>query len=132
MILLDTHVLIWMDQGADYLGPAARQMIETAYQREEIAIATISFWEVGRLIENQRLKFDGGLAQWRVSLLNSGFIELPADGKVSLAAAQLKNFKGDPVDRIIAATAILEDARLVTADEYLLGRRGLKTINGMN
>ncbi len=132
MIVLDTHILVWLDQGSEYLGRRARKIIEQAHRREEVAIATISFWEIGMLIEQQRLAFDGKLSEWRVSLLNSGFIELPASGAVALAASSLKNFVGDPVDRMIAATTIAEQARLVTADDRLLGHRGLRTINGMN
>ena len=132
MIVLDTHILVWLDQGSEYLGRRARKTIEAAHQREEVAIATISFLEIGMWIGQRRLAFDGKLSEWRVSLLNSGFIELPASGAVALAASSLKNFAGDPVDRMITATTIAERARLVTADDQLLGHRGLRTINGVN
>ena len=132
MILLDTHILVWLDQGSDLLGRRARKTIEDAYHQEEVAIATVSFWEIGMLIEQKRLEFEGKLTEWRVSLLNSGFIELPADGSVALTAAGLKDFPGDPADRMISATAIAEQARLVTADDRLLGHRGVRTINGLS
>jgi PIN domain nuclease of toxin-antitoxin system len=132
MIVLDTHVLVWLDQGSERLGRRARRIIESAYQQEEVAVATVSFWEIGMLIEKQRLEFEGELAEWRVSLLNSGFLELPADGSIALVAAGLKDFAGDPADRLIAATTIAEEARLVTADDRLLGHRGIRTVNGLN
>lgn len=131
MILLDTHILVWLDQGSELLGKRARRIIEQSHQKEEVGIAAVSFWEIGMLIEHGRLRFAGSLAEWRVSLLNSGFVELPADGKVALAAASLKGFSGDPVDRLISATALNQKARLVTADDRLLGHRSLKTINGL-
>jgi PIN domain nuclease of toxin-antitoxin system len=131
MILLDTHVLVWLDQGSELLGKRARRMIEQSHQQEEVAIASVSFWEIGMLIEKERLAFEGSLTEWRVSLLNSGFVELATDGKVALAAASLKGFSGDPVDRLIFATALNQEAKLVTADDRLLGHRGLKTINGL-
>lgn len=131
MLLLDTHILVWLDQGSDLLGARARRTIETAFLREEIGVATISFWEIGMLIERGRLEFRGVLPEWRVSLLNSGFIEIPPDGAIALTAAGLKNFTGDPVDRLIAATTLAKEARLVTGDNRLLGHRGIRTINGM-
>lgn len=132
MILLDSHVLVWLDQGSDLLGRRARRTIEQAFVHEEIGIATVTFWEIGRLITQGRLKFEGDLAEWRVSLINSGFTEFPVDGVVALTAATLTHFEGDPADRMITATAVAEEARLVTADQRLLSQRGLKTINGMN
>ena len=130
MILLDTHVLVWLDQGSDLLGKRARRTIEQLHQKEEVAIASVSFWEIGMLIEKRRLAFKGSLTEWRVALLNSGFVELPADGKLALAAASLKGFSGDVVDRLIFATVMNQEAKLVTADDRMLGHRGLKTING--
>ena len=129
MIILDTHALVWLDQGSDQLGRRARLSIEAAFRQEEIAVATISFWEVGMWLTQNRLVFSGELQAWRVSLLGSGFTEIAADGNVALTAAQLKDFEGDMADRLIAATALSEKARLVTADRRLLDRRGLRTIN---
>lgn len=132
MLLLDTHVLVWLDQGSDFLGNRARRLIEEAYHQEEVGVATVSFWEIGMLMEQERLEFDGQLPEWRVALLNSGFQEIPADGSIALVAAGLRNFAGDPVDRLIAATTLAEEARLVTADDRLLGHRSIRTINGLN
>ena len=132
MLLLDTHILVWLDQGSELLGVRARRAIEAAYLREEVGIAAVSFWEIGRLIAEDRLEFGGVLPEWRVALLNSGFIEVVPDGAIALMAAGLKNFPGDPVDRLIAATTLAEEGRLVTADDRLLGHRSVRTINGMN
>ena len=132
MLMLDTHILVWLDQGSDFLGARARRTIEAAHMREELGLATASFWEIGMLIVQERLKFDGVLSDWRVGLLNSGFNEIPQDGAIALSAAGMKNLPGDPVDRLIVATTIAQKARLVTADEQLLGQRSIRTINGMS
>lgn len=132
MLLLDTHILVWLDQGSDLLGRRARRAIEEAYLADEVGVSTVSFWEIGMLIENNRLEFDGELPEWRVTLLNSGFLEIPADGPIALTAAGFRNFPGDPADRLIAATTLAEEARLVTADDRLLGHRGIRTLNGLN
>lgn len=129
MIVLDTHALIWLDQGDDQLGARARTLIEEAFRLEELVIATISFWEVGRLVEQGRLLFEGDLAQWRVALVNSGMQEIAPDGATALIAAGLQRFDGDAADRLIAATAMGQEARLVTADERLLKDRRVQTIN---
>ena len=132
MLLLDTHILVWLDQGSDLLGRRARRVIEEAFLREELGVATISFWEIGMLVAQKRIEFKGQLSEWRVPLLNSGILEFPPDGTITLAAAGFRDFPGDPVDRLIAATTLAEEARLVTADDRLVGHRGIKTINGLN
>ena len=132
MILLDTHILVWLDQGSSLLGRKARRVIESAFQQDDVAIASVTFWEISKLIQKGRLVFDGSLAEWRVSLLNSGLVELSVDGKIALLASALKEFSGDAVDRLISATALSHEAKLVTSDDLLLGYRRLKTINGSN
>jgi PIN domain nuclease of toxin-antitoxin system len=92
----------------------------------------VTFWEISELIQMDRLVFDGSLAEWRVSMLNSGLVELSVDGKIALVASGLKEFSGDAVDRLISATALSYEAKLVTSDDHLLGYRKLKTINGSN
>ncbi|MDA0978483.1 MAG: hypothetical protein O3B72_07995, partial [Proteobacteria bacterium] len=65
----------------------------------------------------------------RVSLLNSGFKEVAADGVIALSAAGLRDFEGDAADRLIAATSVVSEARLVTADPRFIGFRGIRTMN---
>ena len=101
MLMLDTHILVWLDQGSDFLGARARRTIEAAHMREELGLATVSFWEIGMLIVQERLKFDGVLSDWRVGLLNSGFNEIPQDGAIALSAAGIKIIY--PTKRIIGA-----------------------------
>ena len=51
MILLDTHILVWLDQGSELLGKRARRMIEQSHQKEEVGIACGFFlgnWNVNR------------------------------------------------------------------------------------
>ncbi len=124
MIVLDTHVLIWLDQGNARLGEISRQAIQDVYKGGEVAVSAISFWEVAMLVEKGRLRVDADLAAWRDELLDMGLKELPVTGSVGILAAQLSAFHGDPADRLIAATALSHAATLLTADERLLGWSG--------
>ena len=45
-------------------------------------------------------------------------------GELGIKAVELEEFHGDPADRFIVATTILEGGTLVTADEAILGWSG--------
>lgn len=123
MILLDTHVLIWHEQGNQRLGPRARHEFEIALQEGTAAVSAISFWEIGLQIQKGRLGMITGVAAWRRDLLNQGLGEIPVNGEIAARAGLLKDMHGDPADRMILATA-LEGHRLVTADERILAWPG--------
>lgn len=119
MILLDTHVLIWLDQDNPKLGPKCRTAIDEALADDDLAVSAISFWEVAMLVAKQRLAIAIALTQWRRDLIAGGIRELPIDGRVGLLAADLELHR-DPADRFVAATATINDATLATADQRLL------------
>lgn len=130
LILLDTHILIWMDQGSQDLGKTIQSKISKAHSQDQLVVSAISFWEIGMLIEKGRLRFGQDLLSWRGEMLSAGLNEIPVDGSVAIQAAGLTEFHGDPADRIIVATSKLLGARLATADKNILDYRSVKTING--
>ena len=123
MILLDTHVLIWHEQGNQRLGSRTRHELAVALQDGTAAVSAISFWEVGLQIQKGRLRLITDIAAWRRDLLNQGLGEIPVDGDIAARAGLLEDMHGDPADRLIVATA-LGGHRLVTADELILAWPG--------
>ncbi len=124
MILLDTHALVWLNEGLSRLGPRARQFADEALLESSLAVSAVSFWEVAVLVQRRRVDLDRPTDRWRLELLQSGLIEIPLDGKIAIEAIGLPDLHGDPADRFIAATAILNEARLITADRRLLNWSG--------
>ena len=120
MLLLDTHVLVWLDEGSSQLGTDALQVINKALATGQIGVTAISFWEIAMLVEKQRLTFQIELDVWRAELLRTGLQEIPLQGSTAIRAGQLESFHGDPADRMIVATAIENSATLITADEKIL------------
>lgn len=120
VILLDTHVLVWLDEASSRLGATAINQIDSAFQSGEVTISAISFWEVSMLVRKGRIRLDMDLAIWRSDFLEQGLIEIPVTGEIGIRAAGFENFHGDPADRLIAATALQCSATLLTADERLL------------
>jgi len=125
-VLLDTHVLVWLCEGSDRLGKKALNLINQALASEQLAVATISFWEIAMLVEKGRLEMSTDLADFRHKLLADGLNEVTLSGSTAIKAAALAGFHGDPADRIITATALDEGAKLVTADKNILSWPGLK------
>ena len=119
MILLDTHVLVWLWTGDSHLGKSARRMMDVALRDQELAVSAMTFWEVAMLRNKGRLNFTEDVGLWRRELLGQGLVEIPVDGEIGIRANALPGFHADPADRIIVGTA-LEGHRLLTADAGIL------------
>ncbi|HEY1983031.1 MAG TPA: type II toxin-antitoxin system VapC family toxin [Xanthobacteraceae bacterium] len=119
MILIDTHVAIWMSTGTTF-GKRSMSIVEKALAEDRLAISAISFWEVAMLAAKGRLRTLKSAAEQRRRVLDSGIHELPLRGDICILAGELENLHADPADRLIAASAITADATLVTSDERLL------------
>ena len=124
MILLDTHVLLWLRLGDARLGGASRRTIEHAWQAGEAAVSAISFWEIAMLQAKRRLTLQQDIGTWRRRLFREGLKEVPMDGEIGIRAAQLANFHQDPADRLIVSTALEGGHRLITADQRILDWTG--------
>lgn len=120
VILLDTHVLIWLDEANARLGARAIEHIDKAFNAGALAVSAISFWETGMLIRKGRIRMDMDLAVWRSDFLEQGLREFPITGDIGIRASALTDFHGDPADRLVAATALQNSAVLMTADEQIL------------
>jgi len=120
VILLDTHVLVWLDEANPRLGAEAIERINTAFQAGDAMVSAISFWEVGMLVRKGRIRLDMDLGVWRNDFMEQGLVELPVTGEIGIRGAGLEQFHGDPADRLIAATALQNSLTLITADKKLL------------
>ncbi len=126
MLLLDTHVLVWLDEGSPRLGKKALRKIDKALASGQLGVASISFWEIAMLVSKKRLDIQIELDVWRRELLKNGIEEIPLRGSTALRAGLLQAFHGDPVDRIIVATSLEYPATLVTADKRILNWERLR------
>ena len=117
-VLLDTHALIWLDQDHPSLGSDARKRADAALQQGRLGVSAISFWEITMLIAKGRIALALPPTAWRRDLLSLGLVEIPVDGEIGIAAAQL-DLHGDPAGRLIVATAQMKGAVLLTADQPL-------------
>jgi len=132
VILLDTHAAIWLGDSDASLGEQSRTTALAARNDNRLAISPISFWEIALLAVKKRLALRASPAALRMDLLSTGVIELPLTGEIAVLAAELENLHGDPADRFIAATAIVHEATLMTADKRLLNwRHSLKRQNAV-
>ncbi len=128
MILLDTCALIFDALAPQRLSARARRTIESAGAEARLALSDISLWETAMLVAHGRLDpgTDSG-AFLRLALATRGIRTLPISIEIAERAADL-DIHGDPADRIIAATAIAHEARLVTADRRLRRSRSVPTL----
>ena len=129
MIALDTHAVIWLGENSDRLSRNAAHAIREAQDsNEELIVSTVSLYEIARGILRGRIVSKVAVKELFIAI-ERRFTAIPLTADIALAAAQLPStFPSDPFDRIIAATALVSGAVLITADERIRRSGAVRTL----
>ena len=129
LILLDTHVVIWLAQDYNRISTAAHAAIDLARNEDRgLTVSDITLVEIAQLASHGRIKLIPD-AETVLSEVERRFVILPITSKIALQAFALPtNYPKDPVDRVIGATALIEDLHLVTADQAIRRSKAVPTI----
>jgi PIN domain nuclease of toxin-antitoxin system len=120
VILLDTHVVLWLAFAPEKISKGAKAAIDAARNKAEgLAISGISLLELATLVSKGRVRLNISLETFLVEV-ESRFVVLPISARICARAMALpQTFPHDPADRIICATAVVEGMALVTADRQI-------------
>jgi PIN domain nuclease of toxin-antitoxin system len=123
VILLDTHVVLWVAQVPDLLSMTAEEAIRVERQRDGVGISDKTLWELAMMISYGRVRVKTSLLHF-LRAVEEKFTVFPVTAEVAVRAVSLSaKYPKDPADRIIGATALVHGLKLVTKDE-LIGASG--------
>lgn len=115
MILLDTHIwLWWLNESTAELGKKWSEVISTSAC---IGVSAISCFEVAWLARHGRIELSANLVEWFDKATTGSGIEIvPITPAIAVAAVALPEHHNDPQDRLIMATALVNNLQLISAD----------------
>ena len=129
MILVDTHIVVWLAFDQDQISRKARTAIDDARKNADgLAISDITLLELATLASKGRIRLDISIESF-LQEVESRFVILPINGRACARAMGLPaSYPKDPADRIIGATALVEGLFLLTADREIRRSRAVQTI----
>jgi PIN domain nuclease of toxin-antitoxin system len=119
MILLDTHVVVWLAFEPDKLSKRAKEAIRAARLQDGLAVSGITLFELAWLAQNGRVETTLSVESF-VRQCASKMTTLPITPEIAARAVGFPDsYPKDPQDRLIGATALEEGIRLVTHDKQI-------------
>jgi PIN domain nuclease of toxin-antitoxin system len=117
VILVDSHIVIWLAADPTRLSKTAIKIISEARAvGSPLAIASCSMYEFALTVVRNRAGTNLSL-DVLMKELTAKFAVLPLTPEIAAVAAKMPDsFPRDPFDRMIAATAVVHGAPLITAD----------------
>lgn len=121
MLLLDTHVVLWLALEPERIPRNWNDAMEEARRTTgSLAIAGSTLWEIALLEANGKLSLDPPVDVFleRVEKIYRVF---PVNRQIAVRGNTFSStYPRDPADRQIGATAIIHGLTLVTADQRIL------------
>lgn len=121
MILLDTHVWWWSVNEPENLSDTALNTIKET-KTDQRAIASISIWEFAMMAARRKIELQITPAEWlSYAVEKTGIRVMELSPNIAIEACSLPgNFHKDPADRIIVATARVNNMALITKDTKII------------
>jgi PIN domain nuclease of toxin-antitoxin system len=127
-LLLDTHIWIWFSLGDAQLSKKVSQQINQAIQEGNICISAISLWELAMLESKKKITLAAPCLEWiKKNLHELRLRVIPLIPEIVVDSCSLPDgFHADPADRLIIATARVENLTLISKDSAILsyGKQG--------
>ncbi|MGD0842571.1 MAG: type II toxin-antitoxin system VapC family toxin [Candidatus Acidiferrales bacterium] len=129
MILVDTHVVVWLALDQALITRKAKTAIDDARQNANgLAISDITLYELSTLASKGRIQLGISLESF-LQEVEARFVVLPISSRACAQAVALPvAYPKDPADRIIGATALVNGLSLVTADREIRRSKAVQTI----
>jgi PIN domain nuclease of toxin-antitoxin system len=130
MIVLDTNALLRWIEDANKLSKKVKLAINKARKEKAVYISSISVWEIYILLKKGKLVLNTLPDNWLQKVEELSFVHfVPVDNKISVLSVNLVDFPHkDPADRIIIATALVNNVALVTSDQTIRKYKGVQTV----
>jgi PIN domain nuclease of toxin-antitoxin system len=129
MILLDTHIVVWLLLDPGRLSRAATRAIRDARRSSDgLAISSLTLFELAQLIARNHIQINVSLELF-IQDIEARFVIKQVTGRIAAISAQLSTaYPNDPIDRMIGTTALAEGLVLVTADQKIRRSPDVQTI----
>jgi PIN domain nuclease of toxin-antitoxin system len=129
LILLDTHVVLWLTSDPAKLSSKARAAIEASRRNGDgMAVCDITLLELTTLASKGRILLGLSLESI-LQEIEARFVVLPISSRACARAMEFPAaYPQDSGDRIIGATALVEGLPLITADRAIHRSKVVHTI----
>lgn len=121
MLLLDTHVVLWLALEPGRISKRAEDAMSSARSKEGgLAIAACTFWEVALLQSKGKIQLDSSVESF-LRRIEERYSVLTLTPQIAARGVLFETpYPKDPADRQIGATALVHQLELVTADKAIL------------
>lgn len=121
-LLLDTHAWLWLESDPGQIGKQAANRIARAARSGNLWVSVLSVWEIGMLVAKERIRLSMPVDEWvRQAAATPGMRMLGLSPEIALESTRLPDTPhGDPIDRMLVATARMHNLTLVTQDAKIL------------
>lgn len=125
-LIIDTQAIVWFSLGEGRLSRSARNAIVSADERF-VSAATI--WEIATKFHAGRWPEAAALLPGLMNKLRThGFEEAPVTSSIAEVSAGLPRIHADPFDRLIIATAMVQNLDGVVSSDRLFRDYPINTI----
>ena len=134
-LLVDTHIWYWFALGDEKsLGRQASSYLKTVSMQDTLLVSAISAWEIAMLHRYGRIKLELPTTAWVGQALALPGIKLAAfTPEIAVESCNLPGtFHNDPADRLLVATARMNNVPIMTFDKLILayGKKGFVRTTG--
>lgn len=115
--LLDTHVVLWL---ATDPGKLSKKVLDILVSNAPKSVSIASVWEVAIKLSRGGLEFKGGIDEF-YKIADSNNLTVLQLRRPFLKFIETLDFNihKDPFDRMIIATAAIEDMTIITIDKNI-------------